>query len=170
MRGSSRRQRRTHGSKHRGGQVLKLNTKSECDGHAILAALVPVLEARLPSWTEKRVDAYALAIITRAKRAMEDGASNKALRGKRREVSWHQQVIRASAEHLMQRPPRLSEVATSSYIRRMLSGAMESLRRVARENRHNGRDYCRPACCSWSKESSLGATASDLGHERGFMV
>ena len=135
-----------------------------------MAALVPLLEARLPIWTEKRVDTYALAILARAKKAMEDGTSNKALRSKRREVSWHQQVVRASAEHLKQRPPGLSEVATSSCIRRMLNGAMESLRLVARVNRHTGRDYCRPACCPWSKESRREETRSDLGHERGFMV
>ena len=170
MRGSSRRQRRTHGSKHRGGQVLKLNTKSECDGHAILAALVPLLETRLPSWPEKRVDTYAQAIIARAIKAMDDGTSSKALRSKRREVSWHQQVIRASADHIKQRTPGLREVATSNCIRLMLNGARHSLRLVAWENRNTGRDYCRPPCCPWSKESRDEETRSDLGHGVGIMA
>ena len=170
MPGSSRSEKGPDGSKHRGGQVLKLNKKSECDGHAILAALVPLLEARQPSWPEKRVDTYAQTILTRAIKAMDDGTCSKALRSKRREVSWHQQVIRASAEHLKQRPPGLREVATPNCIRGMLNDARENLKRVAWENRHTGQDYCRPPCCLWSKESRNEETRSDLGLFGGITV
>ena len=84
---------------------------------------------------------------------MEDGIRSRALQSERREVSWHKQVIRASAEHIMQRTPGLGEVAISNCIRHMLNVAINSLELVALENLHTGRDYCRPPCSPWSKES-----------------
>ena len=140
------------GSNHRGGEALYLKPKSECDGHAILAALVPVLEARLPEWKEQHVDTYAIAILQRAKTAMDHGTARKALRSKRIEVSWHLQVIRASVDHVDERTPGLGVEPRSSCVRQMLNTAIESLELVARENLHSGDAYYRPACWPYDKQ------------------
>ena len=136
------------GSNHRGGEALYLKPKSECDGHAILAALVPVLAARLPKWTAKKLDTYAITILRRARKAMDHDTTLK--RSKRSEVSWHLQVIRASVDLVDERTPGLGVEPRSSCVRQMLNTAIESLEIVAKAN--TGPTYYRPACWPYNNQ------------------